>query len=493
MSEQPKQSAPPPKGARAAHKTKRTARKQVEQIAQPLEQKSANPQAVIADKATIKPAPTAEASFADETSGPRLGEQWGEFPSLERQAELEQKLQEWDQEDDHGTRPGPFAGFELSGADVFWLAAREIGAGDITAGREKLANPLDNHPNVVELSHLHLEGASLRWAQLHKAYLIGAQLEKVNLVGAQLEEANLVRAQLKGANLAVAQLERAWLVGAVLEGANLAGAKLEGARLIGAKLEGANLVEAHLAGADLLLCDMHGVDLRQARLDVNTRLMKTRLDDQIQVADVVWNDVPLHQITWEQVPRLGDEAQAKQAKKEVAPITGKYSPKTPEERLEEYQAAARAYLQLAVELRGQGITEPADRFTYRALNMQRKILWWQLRNRKVSKLGSYLFSWFLFLLTGYGFRMWRIIVAYLALILTFAAIYWCVGVDHPRDISFWTAIIVSVTAFHGRVFTNPFTPNIPDAQVVITAVEAVVGLIIEGVFIAMLTQRFFNR
>jgi hypothetical protein len=89
--------------------------------------------------------------------------------------------------------------------------------------------------------------------------------------------------------------------------------------------------------------------------------------------------------------------------------------------------------------------------------------------------------------------MWRIIVAYLALILTFAAAYWSVGVDHPRDISFWTAIIVSVTAFHGRVFTNPFTPNIPDAQVVITAIEAVVGLIIEGVFIAMLTQRFFNR
>jgi hypothetical protein len=29
--------------------------------------------------------------------------------------------------------------------------------------------------------------------------------------------------------------------------------------------------------------------------------------------------------------------------------------------------------------------------------------------------------------------------------------------------------------------------------VVITAIEAIVGLVIEGVFIAMLTQRFFNR
>jgi hypothetical protein len=116
-----------------------------------------------------------------------------------------------------------------------------------------------------------------------------------------------------------------------------------------------------------------------------------------------------------------------------------------------------------------------------------------MRDRKFSKIGAYLFSWFLAVLTGYGFRMWRIIVVYLALIFTFAGAYYGVGVQQPHDISFWQALIVSVTAFHGRVFTNPFMPNIPDAQVVVTALEAIVGLIAEGVFIAMLTQRFFNR
>lgn len=61
----------------------------------------------------------------------------------------------------------------------------------------------------------------------------------------------------------------------------------------------------------------------------------------------------------------------------------------------------------------------ADRFAYRALIMQRKALWWQLRRRKVSKLGAWCFSLFLAVLTGYGFRLWRIIVSYGLLILAF--------------------------------------------------------------------------
>jgi hypothetical protein len=50
---------------------------------------------------------------------------------------------------------------------------------------------------------------------------------------------------------------------------------------------------------------------------------------------------------------------------------------------------------------------------------------------------------------------------------------------------------VSVTAFHGRVFSSSFLPGSPQSTV--TAFEAVTGLIFEGVFIAMLTQRFFGR
>ena len=46
-------------------------------------------------------------------------------------------------------------------------------------------------------------------------------------------------------------------------------------------------------------------------------------------------------------------------------------------------------------------------------------------------------------------------------------------------------------AFHGRVFYELFNPGEP--QIWITAFEAVLGLIIEGVFIAMLAQQFFGK
>ena len=54
------------------------------------------------------------------------------------------------------------------------------------------------------------------------------------------------------------------------------------------------------------------------------------------------------------------------------------------------------------------------------------------------------------------------------------------------------AVLTSVTAFHGRVFSEPFLhPDEP--QLWVTAFEAIAGLVIEGVFIAMLTQKFFGK
>jgi hypothetical protein len=341
-------------------------------------------------------------------------------------------LEVWGQEQDHGDRPGPFARVHLTGADVYWLATFTTGKGDVVNGKKRL----DEQP-YTPLRSLHLEGS----------YLSMKHLEGANLVAAHLE------------------------------GASLAAAHLEGANLNGAQLQGANLSRAHLEGVDLFEASLtRQVNLQEAMFDVTTQLAGAYLDTTLQVADVLWNEVPLTRVNWGELPHVGEEGIARF-------LQGH----------REYETAARAYRQLAIVLRSQGVTDVADRFNYRALIMQRKALWRQLRTKRSRALGSYLFSLFLAVLTGYGYRMSRIVVAYLLLIGGFATAYWSVGVHHPRDISFWTALIVSVTAFHGRVFTNPFAPNIPDAQVVITAIEAIVGLVIEGVFIAMLTQRFFNR
>ncbi|HEY7418028.1 MAG TPA: pentapeptide repeat-containing protein, partial [Ktedonobacteraceae bacterium] len=299
---------------------------------------------------------------------------WGEFPSKQRQAELRQRIQVWAQEDDHGDQPGPFAEFKLTGADIFWLVAWVAGGEDAEAGKASL----DKYQHGVglsvrvDLSDLPLDGASLYRAHLENAQLFRVQLRSASLYGAYLEGADLGEAQLQHANLFEAQLQQAKLSRAQMQGANLNKAQMEGADLNTAQLEGANLTEAHLQranlqwtqlqnarlhntyfqraalrwtqlqGADLTYCDLRGADLRSARLDINTILDRTRLDDQVHLADVAWNGSSLSRVDWEAVPRLGDE---------VNPGSDE-SPRD----------AARAYRQLAVALREQGITEAADRY-----------------------------------------------------------------------------------------------------------------------------------
>ena len=100
---------------------------------------------------------------------------------------------------------------------------------------------------------------------------------------------------------------------------------------------------------------------------------------------------------------------------------------------------------------------------------------------------SWLFSWFLYLLAGYGYRPLRSVAAYLLLILTFAVAFYTLG-----HLKCYEALVVSLTAFHGRgFFSQEYKPS--DPQSIIAAVEAVVGLLIEISFIATFTHRFFGK
>lgn len=545
----PDEANPPPaakRHTRAVQGTKRAAKKQTDPPAAPSplpEEKSVAASAPQFAAIAAQGASTSETPAQPAPTEPPIGVRWGEFPPPERQAELAQRLQAWDQERGHEDHVGPFERRRLTGADVFWLAAYAAGKGDITIGLQKMAEPpYFNH------SDLHLERAILDDAQLQ-----GAQLRMVNL-----REAHLFRTQLQHANLMMAQLQGAKLVGAQLQEAILLLASLQGAHLYGARLQGTRFDAS----------DLRGVNFAGAMMDVNTQLIEPYLDAQIQVADVIWNGVPLTRMKWNQVLRLGDEKEAHDKtgfSLASNPGEKKRSPKLPFQRLEGFEAAIRAYRQLAAALRSQALKDVADRFDYRAQILQRELLWlesglpmpgfkqgishpWGLlrellwhhskeqkdqqlfpspsqgpfpvavsvtseiagqllpssssqerlpdiRRRppfRIDKLGAYLFSLFLVVVTGYGFKMRRIIFTYILLILVFAGVYW--GQDlhrQPQPFSFWQAIILSVTAFHGRVFSNPF--NLSDPQIVFTALEAIVGLVIEGVFIAMLTQRFFNR
>jgi hypothetical protein len=63
---------------------------------------------------------------------------------------------------------------------------------------------------------------------------------------------------------------------------------------------------------------------------------------------------------------------------------------------------------------------------------------------------------------------------------------------HSLFLSWNEAIVVSMTAFHGRgFFSSVFQPG--DPQAAVAEAEAFIGLFIEITFIATFTQRFFAR
>jgi hypothetical protein len=139
-------------------------------------------------------------------------------------------------------------------------------------------------------------------------------------------------------------------------------------------------------------------------------------------------------------------------------------------------------------LRSQGLTEAADRFAYRAQVLQKHVL----RLSGVHSFGSYLFSSFLDVLAGYGYRPARTLLAYLLTITCFALAYYALGQLEGPPISLLVAAVMSIVSFHGRgLFPGGFAPTIPMA--VLGACEAIIGLTIEISFIATFTQRYFGK
>jgi uncharacterized protein YjbI with pentapeptide repeats len=134
------------------------------------------------------------------------------------------------------------------------------------------------------------------------------------------------------------------LTGAYLFDAGRSWALLPSATLRRARWDGGDLTGAHLGGATL-----RGADLRGTRMDGDTALYGARFESTTRLADVVWNGTPLTTIDWDEVAHTGDEAAARHLKGDRSLL------------LQQYRAAARANRQLATALRGQGLTEPADR------------------------------------------------------------------------------------------------------------------------------------
>jgi hypothetical protein len=203
------------------------------------------------------------------------------------------------------------------------------------------------------------------------------------------------------------------------------------------------------------------------------------------LADVHWGEINLAVVDWVSIKMLGDEQMARRTE---APDGKKIDRVQRLEGYWGYRAAVRTNRQLAAVLRDQGLNEEADHFAYRARLLQRIVLRWQ------RKFGQYLFSGFLDLLVGYGYRPLRSIIAYLLIITIFAVSYYFLGQREHLSLSYLGSLVYSVTSFHGRgFFPGPGITSLDDAIIRLAAVEAVIGLFIEISFIATFTQRFFGK
>jgi uncharacterized protein YjbI with pentapeptide repeats len=349
----------------------------------------------------------------------------------------------------------PYAGVRIQTlGELRWILAERGWTAD-----------LDEHAVMYEME------TSAPAADLRQANLRGVSLRGVLLLRADLRGANFIYADLRGAVLVDADLSTARLGRADLAGANLRFANLDAALLSRANLAAASLAYANLAGARLLGADLRGSDLRGARMDPATTLSEALLDTSTRLGDIVWNSAPLTKIDWAGIPRLGDERAGEDPNTQFGRGAGSSTRR-------DHEAAVRANLQLAVALRAQGLTEAADRYAYRAQVLQRHVYARQFR------FGAYLFSLLLDLLMGYGYRLWRILIAYLAVIGAFAAAYTLIYAGQGQQLGALDAVVASLRAFHQRSFSGFSTP-----EGVVSFVEALVGLVIESTFIAMLVQR----
>jgi uncharacterized protein YjbI with pentapeptide repeats len=307
--------------------------------------------------------------------------------------------------------------------------------------------------------------------------------EQRRMAATDLRGAHLVETHLEGSSLDYANLGHADMRGCYLEGASLWGVNLREANCDGAHLERTDLWNAHLEGAFLYRAYLGGASLHEAYL-AGAHFTDLRLTDEEgigpSVADMHWEGVNLSVVNWSEIRALGDDYRAVRLKSQG------FVPDH-EMKIRWLNSAIRANQQLALAMQAQGMTDDANRFFYRSRLLGRKLL--ALEGGRQAPL--YLLSLLLDVLSGYGYRMGRMIVAYVVLIAFFAALYFGFGQAGRPHVDWSEAAVLSVTAFHGRDFSALFAANSP--QSVVAAAEAVTGFLFEGLFIAMLAQRVFGR
>jgi uncharacterized protein YjbI with pentapeptide repeats len=408
------------------------------------------------------------------------GQHWRTEPEIpeERQKELEQyrTIVPDIKKDTY-----PFRGIELTRADVEWLlATHENGLG-----------PVDwRNKSRKERQGLDLRGALLAGIDLSDLPLtrtiggiprnswLSTTPKQKEAAAIHLKDAILSRAHMEGSELGGAHLERANCYKAHFEYSFFRDAYLGRAYFRQSYLVGANFRLARLQGTNFRYADLQRAVLKEAFMDSATTLSDAIIgngnENGIVTADVRWNDANLAVVDWSRLKISGDEYRAKNSLEHDE--IGEHSM----EKEQLSHLAVRAYRQLAIALRNQGVNEEADRFAYRAQVMQRTVF------RLQNNFGQYLFSLLLDLIVGYGFKPVRWIYIYIGIVVIFTVLHSIVGMPH---LPLFSAISMSVLDLHGR----PFLSSPSGVEGTIAIVEAFIGLIVEAILIAIVTQRILGK
>jgi hypothetical protein len=396
----------------------------------------------------------------------------------------------------------PYAGVDIrTRGEVSWIMREHGWSGEYDTGTLDEAAALNDmrpghqrgpllQAEVADRDDARVEDAPVERADLREAILASANLGDIRLRRANLSGANLLNARLEGASLTDASLCEARLRFAILRGASLRYTDLSRAYLRGADLAGADLTYAKLTGARLLGTKLPQANLRGASMDPTTVLVNVIFDSQTRLVDVIWNGVSLAQIDWGHLPRLGDGQPLPRA---WAPEEVMSQATRRSKRLYMHQTAARAYRGLAKTLQAQGLVAAAVYFRACEQRHVRRTL------RLDFKLGQWLFSCLLNLVSGYGDKPGRALGCYVGVVGAFAAAYFALtnGLlgfvqSQSAHLKWYEALVLSISSFHGRGFF-PSVPSLGDPVAIVAAAEAIIGLFIELVFIATFTQRFFAR
>ena len=90
-------------------------------------------------------------------------------------------------------------------------------------------------------------------------------------------------------------------------------------------------------------------------------------------------------------------------------------------------------------------------------------------------------------------KLWRSFVTYILVIGLFALTYFLMGPKAGVSLSPLELVVFSMTSFHGRGFFPGGDIRLSNPIVVLAAIEAFVGLVVEVTFIATLSHRLFKK